>query len=174
MEASGRLLKGGSEIAGSPWDTNILPTQMSREQLFAGLKWLCNELYRPTNFGQRVLQMIERMGPQHGPFRKENVAFEARSRRPVEMQALAMLKKLIRRGAEERKMWKSVWEAMQERPESEPMVMEALFRYAQVRCLYETGHIWEPHVAAGGPSLGPPRPSAAGGLVTIGSGTPGS
>ena len=168
MEESGRLLKGGSEIAGSPWDTNILPTQMSREQLFAGLKWLCNELYSPANFGQRVLQMIDCMGPQRGPFKKENTALAARQRRPVEIQALAMLKKLIRRGPEERKMWKVVWEGMQEKPESETMVMEALFRYAQVRCLYETGHIWEPHVAAGGPSLGPPRPAAGSGLVTIG------
>jgi radical SAM superfamily enzyme YgiQ (UPF0313 family) len=174
MNDSGRLLKGGSEIAGTPWDTNILPTQMSREQLFAGLKWLCNELYTPTNFGQRVLQLIESMGPQRGPFRRENGSLGARQRRPVEIQALAMLKKLIRLGPAERKMWKVIWEAMQEKPESEPLVMEALLRYAQVRCLYETGQIWEPHVASAGPSLGPLQPSSGSGLVTIGSRANGS
>ena len=173
MRDSGRLMAGGSETAATPWDTNILPTQMSREQLLAGLKWLCNELYRPANFAQRVLQMLERMGPQRGPFSQQNTGRVARRRRPVELQALAMLKKLIRRGPEERKMWKTVWEAMRDKPESEMLVMEALIRYAQVRCLYESGHIWEPHVAPGGPSLGPPQPAGGGGLVTIGSGASG-
>ena len=172
MRDAGRLIEGGGEVAASPWDTNILPTRMSREQLFAGLKWLCNELYRPANFGRRVVQMIERLGPQRGPFRRQNAALAARRRRPVELEALAMLKKLIRQGPDERKMWQAVWTAMQEKPESEPMVMEALFRYAQVRCLYATGDIWEPRPAAAGPSLGASRPEGDDRLVTLGSPPP--
>jgi radical SAM superfamily enzyme YgiQ (UPF0313 family) len=173
MRDGGRLLEGGSEIAGAPWDTNIRPTQMSREQLIAGLKWLCNELYSPANFGRRVLQMVERIGPQRGPFSADNRALASRPRRPVERKGLTMLKRLIRRGPEEREMWQELWRVMQEKPESEKLVMEALMRYAQVRCVYESGGFWEPHPAGAALSLGPALDSGARGLVSIGAGRSG-
>ena len=63
-----RLVDGGEEFTSSPWETNIRPDQMSQQQLFDGLHWVCNRMYRPEAFGQRLIQMIERMGPQRGPF----------------------------------------------------------------------------------------------------------
>ena len=68
-------------------------SKMTREQLFAGVKWLSNQLYNPENFGTRVVQSIERLGPQLGPFRTDRSS-GAPSTRPVEAEALNLMKKL--------------------------------------------------------------------------------
>ena len=116
---------------------------MSREELFDGLKWLGNNLYSPENFARRVLAMIERMGPQIGPFRHGHKPSKIR---PVEGQAIGVIGKLLRRGPKEKRMWKEISEAMAQRPETSPMVMMSMFSYAQVRCLYEADHYWDPAV----------------------------
>ncbi|NJL27258.1 MAG: B12-binding domain-containing radical SAM protein [Thermoanaerobaculia bacterium] len=161
MKASGRLIETGSETQGV-WNTNILPTSMSRGELFAGLKWLGNNLYSPSNFAQRVVRMIATMGPQLGPFKTGYTPHKAR---PVETEAGAVIRKLFRRGEAERQMWATISKALADKPEAGPMVMNSLFSYAQVRCLYETDHYWEPEMA--GAALAPPPLVAAQGLATL-------
>lgn len=168
MEASGRLTEDGSEVAGTPWDTNIIHTNMTREEMTSGLQWLCNSLYKPEAFTQRMVQMIETMGPLRGPFAPEKQTAKA-ALRPIEAEAVTILKKLIRRSPEERKMWTDIMAAMAKKPDTGPAVMLSLFRYAQVRCLYDSGGFWEPRVAEQ-PALSAVGVGAAnGGLVTIGS-----
>jgi hypothetical protein len=143
MKESGRLITEGPEKTIGVWSTNIQPTMMSREQLFSGLKWLGNQLYDPENFGQRMLTMIDSLGPQLGPFK---AGYTPHKGRPVEAQARGVIRKLIARGPAERKMYKMVAEALAEKPEAGTMAMMALFSYAQVRTLYEVDHYWDPEV----------------------------
>lgn len=168
MKASGRLLETGSETQGV-WNTNIQPTMMTREQLFEGLKWLGNRLYDAENFGQRVLTMIERIGPQRGPFQAGYIPHKTR---PVEDQARGIIRKMIGLGSKERRMWKAVSEALTEKPEAGTMAMMAMFSYAQIRCLYEADQYWEPEMVerpsaniAGLASL----PTSPGPTVSLGS-----
>lgn len=142
MRESGRLVVDGSEVIGV-WNTNILPTLMSREQMFAGLKWLGNNLYRPESFAHRVVRMIEALGPQRGPFR---AGYRPHKVRPVEAEARGVIRKLIGSGSEERQMYRSISAALARKPEAGPMVMNSLFSYAQVRCLYEANGYWDPNV----------------------------
>ena len=173
MSKDNRLIEGVIDDAGPPWDTNIIPQQMTREELMQGLKWLCNKLYTPEAFGQRMVQMIERMGPQQGPFRKR-AGREANRKgmRPVEFEAMNLVKGLIRQGRGERKMWSRVWQAMEKKPGCEASVMNFMHRYAQIRCLYEVGKFWEPTLAEQATYLAPTgvqagtKPDA--GLVSIG------
>ena len=44
---------------------------------------------------------------------------------------------------------------MAARPETGTMVMMSLFSYAQVRCLYDVGHYWEPETADAVPKVAP-------------------
>ena len=172
MRESGRLIEGLIDDAGPPWDTNIIPARMSREQLMTGLKWLCNRLYTPEDFGQRVVQMIERMGEQRGPFRsRDGKELTRKKMRPVEMEAMNVLKKLVLQGKAEKRMWSRIWKAMQKNPGAAGAVMNFMHRYAQIRCLYEVGHFWEPQLAEQALSLGVVGDTAAGqgsGLVSIG------
>lgn len=145
MEKAGRLIEGGSEVAGSPLDTNIMPAILTLEQLQLGLRWLRNRLYRPEDFARRMVRMIEALGPQRGPFRRDRV--RVREPRAVDADVVVILKKLIRLGVGERQMWSTVLSAMQAKPDTESMVMAALTNYSQVRCLYEVGNFWDPRVA---------------------------
>lgn len=167
MKASGRLVPGGSEQAASVMDTNIVPTLMSREQMLDGLRWLCNKLYRPAAFAQRTVQMIEALGPQLGP-QGDKSTLASRRPREIEAQGLAMLRKLIRQGPEERRMWATIWAAAEKKPGAPGMALQALAHYAQVRCLYATGRTWEPQVAESWSAQA--TAAASGDLVHLGSG----
>jgi len=145
IRAAGRLVEGANEVAASPLDTNIVPARMSPQAMRDGLAWLHNRLYAPDAFAQRVVQMIERLGPQRGPFRRE--LYRPRPKRAVEAEAPVIMKKLMRRGPAERRMWARVFDALQAKPETELMVMTALYGYAQVRTLYDAGRVWEPRLA---------------------------
>ena len=142
MQRSGRLVESGSETQGV-WNTNILPTLMSRDELFAGLKWLGNQLYSPENFTTRVVAMIERMGPQRGPFKE---GYRPHQKRAVEAEAAGVIRKVISSGRAEKRMWRDISDALSAKPEAGPMVMNAMFSYAQIRCLYETDQYWEPEI----------------------------
>ncbi len=145
MEESGRLVtEGGSETQGV-WNTNILPTMMTPQQLFSGLKWLGNRLYDPANFAKRVVAMIDRMGPQRGPFKAGYIAHKPRR---VETEALGVVRKMISKGPEEKQMWRTISQALAKKPEAGTMVMMSLFSYAQVRCLYEAEQYWEPEMVS--------------------------
>ncbi len=154
MKEAGRLSEDGTEAAGTLWDTNIVPTKMTREELFAGLRWLCNSLYRPEAFAERTVRMIETLGsPSGGRPRPEQGTGQWKGRE-VSAEGITLLRKLIRMGSGERKMWSRIYEAMEKKPESHPFVMTELIRYAQVRTLYERGRVWEPEIASGAPALG--------------------
>ena len=159
------FVQAAAVVAATPWDTNIVPIGMSGEQLVDGLRWLCNSLYSPEAFTQRTLQMVEALGPQRGPFSAENGYRPTRSKRQASRDSMSLIRGLVRQGPAERTMWKRLSEAIADKPEAGRPVMEALFAYAQVRCLYEVGGFWEPH-----PTEAPPAPFATSDVVALGSG----
>ena len=133
MKAAGRLISGGSEVAACPWDTNIVPARMSRQELLQGLQWLCHELYTPENFGKRVLNMIEALPVTPGPDDRLVMA-----RRRIESEALLVIKKATELGAGERRMMRELLGKIQEKPSARRLVLRALLRYAQIRYLYDS------------------------------------
>lgn len=134
MQAAGRLVAGGPEVAASPWDTNILPARMTRQELLEGLRWLCHELYTPANFERRVLQMIDVLPPS--PAVAEGAA--ASLRRSIESETMLIIKRVTEQGDGEREMMATIVRALKKKPSARRTVLQALFRYAQVRYLYES------------------------------------
>ncbi len=141
MERDGRLVELEGSHGSSPWHSNIAPKLMTGEELTEGLQWLCNRLYAPENVGRRLLRMIEAMGPQLGPLAPERKP--PRESRPVEREAVNLLKKFFRRNKAEKRMFAEVADAMARKPGVETAVIEMFFRYMQVRCLYEVGGVWK-------------------------------
>ncbi len=152
MKADGRLVTEGSSETQGVWNTNILPVLMRPEDLFSGLKWLGNRLYEPESFGQRMVAMIERLGPQRGPFK---AGYTPHKPRPIEVQASGVIRKVIGLGPRERQMWRTISLALAEKPEAGTMVMMSMFSYAQIRCLYETENYWEPEISRQPPVIEP-------------------
>jgi radical SAM superfamily enzyme YgiQ (UPF0313 family) len=134
MRAEGRLIQGGPEVAALPWDTNIIPARMTRQELLQGLGWLCRELYTPENFARRVVRMIDAL--PSSPSASE--ANAASLRRPIEAEAMLVIKRVAEHGIEEKRMMAALIKKMQEKPSARRPVLQALLRYAQVRYLYQS------------------------------------
>jgi radical SAM superfamily enzyme YgiQ (UPF0313 family) len=143
MRAEGRLTGDGSEIAAAPWATNILPKQMSREELFEGIRWLANRLYEPSAFAARVLDFIDRFGQRLDPRHTSREDYGLRTRRSVEADALQVIKRLTTLGAGESKMMYAIFGAISRKPQSLEPVAAALLQYAQIRFMYEKGRLWQ-------------------------------
>ncbi len=143
LSALGRIEDGPPEVVASPWDTNIVGSKLGKEELIGGLRRLCNSLYSPENFGRRVLDMIEALGP-HPLLTREQAK---RSSRGVDSDTLLTVRRLSRLGPAEAAMVRSVFAAMGRRPHASRAAMTALFRYAQVRRMYDTGGFWDPMLA---------------------------
>ncbi len=136
----GRLLDG-YEIPGHPWNTNLKPRLMSRAQLTDGIRWLANELYHPANFGERVMQYIDRLEFQDPEVAKLH---KRQSIRSVDRDTIALISDIPKLDSEAAKMWKRIMSALPKNPGATVPIMEALIRYQQLRYMYETGHFWDP------------------------------
>lgn len=163
-------MRGGAEIAATPWDTNIVPELLTREQLFDGLQRLCNNLYHPRAFGDRLVHVIESLGPHRGPHQGMDLN-GGRDARAIRRDELGLLRKLIHSGPEERRMWSRISKTLENKPEAGIVAMEAMVRYAQVRCMYEVGSFWEPRLAEGAAAMqATPAPAPGSPLVSLGTG----
>lgn len=139
MKAEGRLVRGGPEVQAVPWSSNIVPKGMSSDELGRGLKGLCNALYAPAAFGERVLRFITR-------FQRAGADATAPSPLPreIDTEAVEVAMGVRRLGPEESRMFYRVWSAASRRPETMPFVTRFLFQYAQIRHMFGRGSYWEP------------------------------
>jgi hypothetical protein len=165
IEAEGRLVRGGPEVQAVPWSSNIVPKQISMEDLSRGLQGLCNALYAPDAFGARVLRFISMFRrerpdprtPQHAP-------------RLIDAEAVEVAMGIRRLGPDESKMFYRVWAAASRRPATMRYVTRFLFQYAQIRHMFARGSYWEPRLAGdvvsgrNSPTIDPPTSQ----LLTIG------
>lgn len=137
IEAEGRLRLGGPEVQAVPWSSNIVPKGMSSDELGRGLKTLCNALYAPAAFGERVVNFIER-------FQLRRSEKPAPPPREIDLEAVEVAMGVRRLGPDESKMFYRVWSAASRRPETMPFVTRFLFQYAQIRHMFGKGSYWEP------------------------------
>jgi hypothetical protein len=153
LAAAGRLLPDSPEVAAMPWTTNIVPAQMSREQLLAGLRWLCNKLYDPTAFAARLFQQLEHLSASPASARARGGG-DSEAPRPV-ADTLTLLRTLSQLGPVERDMWARVRRRVRERPDLLEHVLIEMFHYVQLRYVYERAELWDPALArAAAPALG--------------------
>ncbi len=146
IKREGRLKGDDYEAQGVPWGSNIEPRAMSSEEMQAGMQWLCNSIYSPRAFGERVVNLIETFGrerPDAPPSPRRNA-----KPRSVEKEAIAIAKNVRRMGDAERDMWDRVMGTVADRrPELAPLVLRILFQYAQARLMFARGDYWEPRLA---------------------------
>jgi len=81
LAKAGRLVEDGAEIAATPWSTNVIPNKMTREELFEGIRWLCNSIYHPAAFEQRMSKLVDTLGSTRVPLfaRQETRAAKPRA-----------------------------------------------------------------------------------------------
>ncbi len=143
LSAAGRLIADGAEVAAMPWSTNIIPARMTHAELLAGLRWLCNKLYAPAAFGERLFRQIEFIGDTADG--SERLA--AGPNRSFEVDSLALLGTLSKLGAAEAEMWGRVRRALRLHPAATAHVIPTILQYLQIRYMYERNEVWMPELA---------------------------
>jgi len=133
LRSAGRLVDG-SEVPGHPWNTNIVPAQMSREELERDILALIERLYHPRAFGERMLDMVEHLAPH--PL--AGTAAQRKRLRSVDADTLALIGAVKNLDREARLMWERVMAVLPRKPGVAVPLMEALVRYQQVRFMLES------------------------------------
>lgn len=148
MEKANRLSlhhHGDYGASPPPWVTNIIPKQMSREELFTGMRWLGNQLYHPDAFEQRLLQFVDNYKETSRSLQQmrqsQNAAAEFDS--PIAL----VIEGMLQRGLFGADKFSKLLQVTEGKPFTRAHVMYMLFQYAQIRYMYEHGQFWEPHLA---------------------------
>jgi radical SAM superfamily enzyme YgiQ (UPF0313 family) len=146
MEREGRLIADGSEVAATPWSTNIVPKLLTQEQLLHGVHWLANKLYSPAAFGERVVSYIEKFGRRLDPRSRSERRGKAPVR-PVEVDSKRLVQRVALMGFREAKMIGRIAKALVRKPAAFDFVTSMLLQYTQIRYMYEQGQFWETQLA---------------------------
>jgi radical SAM superfamily enzyme YgiQ (UPF0313 family) len=151
MRESGRLKENGFETAGTPWATNIIPHQMTTDQLLEGMRWLYNTLYHPTALTERIFSFVDKLKPV--PPSPGSMRYQAPPPvRSIEGDLMNLIVKLASLGPEEAKMCADVAELATKKGGIMPLLKSILAQYAQIRYMSEKGSFWDPKLAAEDPN----------------------
>lgn len=146
LESEGRLVPDDPKNVMQSLHSNIVPVRMTREQLTQGIRWLSNKLYHPAAFGERVVRMIDEIGPrtalQGGAGASANPA-----PRPVERDVNDIVAGIAKLGPDEHLMMERINRGLEREPDLRGTVNSFLFRYMQIRYMYEQENYWEPALA---------------------------
>jgi radical SAM superfamily enzyme YgiQ (UPF0313 family) len=143
MAREGRLVSDESQSAAAPWTSNIIPRQMTPEQLTDGMRWLINRLYEPAAFGERLLKTMDMLRPTNWPADRS-----ARKRRSIEHDAVELIGRLRHAGPEEAAMLRQVIAAGGQKPDAWPAMSLYLLLYQQLRYMYASAAMWDPRTPA--------------------------
>jgi radical SAM superfamily enzyme YgiQ (UPF0313 family) len=141
LAKEGRLTPEGAEVAAAPWSTNINPKQMTRDQLYDGIRWLCNSIYRPEAFEERATKLIHTLGSKREALDRSSMP---KLQRSVDVDAVDLIRSVRRLGPAEDKMLSSLMKKLLRNREATRHIMGDLVRYSQVRYMYECGQLWQP------------------------------
>lgn len=138
MTGEGRLMDQSRATLSTamPWQTNIIPRHMSRQHLLDGVQGLGEDIYAPQAFGQRLLHMVDRLGPYRGP-RLPPAKTIVPARAALMAETAAIIRALAAAGPQERAMVARVGRhVLDHRPDALPLVQSCLRFYAQIRHVY--------------------------------------
>ncbi|MGA2213470.1 MAG: radical SAM protein [Bryobacteraceae bacterium] len=145
--AENRLLEHRKESAPVlPWATNIIPKQMTYDELVLGVRWLCNRLYRPAAFEHRVARFIDQYQapePRGNPRGQNNAP-----QRKVDAERVELARHVTRLGPAEAAMAARLQKRLMRKPAALPLVLLAMGYYMQMRHMYQTSGLWDPALGA--------------------------
>jgi hypothetical protein len=142
MLAENRLMEYAQSGTVLPWTTNIIPKQMTHGELVAGTQWLCNRLYRPVAFEQRVARFIDLFQPP-APRRNSHTQYLAPARE-VDRQRVELARHVTRLGPAEAAMAARLEKRLIRKPSALPLVLLAMGYYMQTRHMYQKSGLWNP------------------------------
>ncbi|TPV96030.1 MAG: radical SAM protein [Myxococcales bacterium FL481] len=141
IKAEGRLLPlAGVGAAMAPWRTNIVPARISNRALSRGIRWLANRLYDPDAFADRLLRAIALL-PKRSVHAVDRTSAPPRA---VERAAVNVVRSMPSLGPRESVAFDRIVRAAASNGVAKRHAMSSVFRYMQVRHMYQNGGFWGP------------------------------
>lgn len=166
LARAGRLVENGSEIAATPWSTNVIPKNMTRDELFQGIRWLCNSIYHPAAFEERISKLIDTLGSTRVPAfaRRESQSSKARA---IVSDAAHLMQRMRHLGPAEEKMFSNLIKKLRRNREAAGEVLGCMLQYCQVRYMYEQCQLWDPALDWNADTVWQERAVGAAELTTV-------
>lgn len=137
MVESGRLLPDQPYGTGQPWSTNIVPAQMTTQALLDGVRDLAVELYHPDIFAERVMALINRLGPYQGPPPAASPSPLPPALQQLDAEVTQVVRGVVTLGPAEKAMVSRLGRhVLTHRPDALPILRTCLRFYAQIRHVY--------------------------------------
>ncbi|MDZ4735922.1 MAG: radical SAM protein [Rhodospirillaceae bacterium] len=136
MATEGRLIGDDRVGGGGLLRTNIMPKNMTYDQLIAGTRWLLHAVYEPMAFLHRIETMVALVPDP-------NISSRRREPTPRERK---LYTQLARRGPAERRMIRRVWSLAMARGDLRRELLYCLMIYCQIRYMLEAQDIWRPEL----------------------------
>jgi radical SAM superfamily enzyme YgiQ (UPF0313 family) len=147
MEKENRLIRDGCEVAAAPWDTNIIPKRMSRAELLYGVRWLCNRLYRPDAFGERMSRLIGQFSARND-HTDSHASLRLQALRKIELESLSLLGRASSLGPEVEQMFSRIRKEVSQKPHTAQWAIGMLAQYVQIRYMYDRAGVWNPRMGS--------------------------
>lgn len=144
MMKEGRLLEDSEHRSFAPpyYTSNFEPAQMSRTELYIGLRWLISRLYSPENFLIRLNRIVDLLAP---PPWVDRGAGRARKPRPLNARlAATVLRQAAERDPALRPAISEAFSNARRRPEIGTAVGEVIFRYLAILVNLSKNGMYDP------------------------------
>jgi radical SAM superfamily enzyme YgiQ (UPF0313 family) len=133
LKKDNRIISEDNRLKNTQFSTNVSMYGMSREERHFGMRWLISNLYSPDNYGQRMCDMIDKLGettvPVVSQINKRSIS--------ITNDVKTILRMLRSKGEKENLMMKRVMHKIKEKPSHASTILALLFQYAQVRFLLD-------------------------------------
>lgn len=132
MKQSGRLVNDPMVIQGAPpyYITNFQPAQMTRSELYIGLRWLISHFYDPENFLRRLGKLATLLIPP--PWIARGRGYR-RTPRPITMRfAASVLKESVKADPRMKGIIDRAMALARQRPEVSNELNDATIRYLAI------------------------------------------
>ncbi len=146
LAAENRLIGIGNDVPQtSASASNIIPRQMTHEELMRGMRWLITRIYSAEAFGGRMLRFID-------AYRRSATPRGAYSPPPkprrVDFEAVQAAGRVLRLGRQEQEMIARLSRRIQSDPALTSHALAFVNQYMQTRYYYEQTGMWDPDLAA--------------------------
>lgn len=133
LQQNGRIRAEQGQNYQTQFVTNVKFAQLSDDESFHGMRWLLTHLYAPQNYGARLIDLIDRLGP-----------LAVTSEAAVTERAIGITYDLFRlfrgirkMGPGEAEMYNRVMKKLRQKPQAASIAYHFLFLYTQVRYLLD-------------------------------------
>lgn len=145
LEKENRLVENRSLAPASPWNTNIAPQGMARAQLLYGIRWLCNRIYQPKVFGERMLRFIDRLGTRND-HTGDGTEVRVEQLRRIDRESLSLLGRGDSLDPEIGPMFARIRKELSQKPHAAQWAVPFLIQYMQIRHMYRRTGVWNPRM----------------------------